>query len=76
MKKLLLTFILAVLTIGVFGQKQAYVIYNHKGKKVSYEKMKKTLVKKDIVLFGEYHNNPISHWLQYELTSTCRKPAS
>lgn len=24
--------------------------------------------KKDIVLFGEEHNNPISHWLQLELT--------
>lgn len=24
--------------------------------------------KKDIVLFGEFHNNPISHWLQLELT--------
>ncbi len=31
--------------------------------------MIKELVKKDIVLFGELHNNPISHWLQYETTS-------
>ena len=69
MKKLLLTFLITLLSTAAFGQKQAYVIYNHKGKKVSYEKMKKTLVKKDVVLFGEYHNNPISHWLQYELTS-------
>lgn len=35
--------------------------------------MKKTLEKKDIVLFGELHNNPISHWLQYELTSDLHK---
>ena len=35
--------------------------------------MKKTLLKKDIVLFGEHHNNPISHWLQYELTSDLNK---
>jgi uncharacterized iron-regulated protein len=26
--------------------------------------------KKDIVLFGEEHNNPISHWLQLELTKS------
>ncbi|RUA16198.1 MAG: iron-regulated protein, partial [Flavobacteriia bacterium] len=39
------------------------------GKKVSYEKMLKSLEKKDMVLFGELHNNPIAHWLQYELTS-------
>lgn len=31
--------------------------------------MLKTIKNKDIVLFGELHNNPISHWLQYEVTS-------
>jgi len=31
--------------------------------------MLKTLADKDIILFGELHNNPISHWLQYEVTS-------
>jgi uncharacterized iron-regulated protein len=63
--------VLCLLLIGsmAFSQKSPYVIYNAEGKKVSYEKMKKTLLKKDIVLFGEYHDNPISHWLQYELTS-------
>ncbi len=35
--------------------------------------MKKALEKKDIILFGEFHNNPISHWLQYELTSDLHK---
>lgn len=58
-----------VLTSSVFSQKKPYVIYNSKGKKVSYKKMKKLLQKMDIVLFGEHHNNPIAHWLQYELTS-------
>lgn len=48
-------------------QKQAYVMYNAKGKKISYHHMLKQLKSKDIVLFGEYHNNPISHWLQLEL---------
>lgn len=52
----------------LFAQKQGYVIYNAKGKKVSYEKMLKAVTEKDIVLFGELHNNPIAHWLQYELT--------
>ncbi|WP_418500774.1 ChaN family lipoprotein [Flagellimonas sp.] len=69
MKKLLFlsTFTL-YLTFG-YAQKAPYIIYNAKGKKVSYEKMVKSLEKKDMVLFGELHNNPISHWLQYELTS-------
>ncbi len=65
------TIILVLLFMAgtVFCQKPAYVIYNPKGKKVSYKKMIKNLVEKDIVLFGELHNNPISHWLQYEVTS-------
>jgi len=69
MKKLLilLTFTLCLLTVS--AQKEPYVIYNAKGKKVSYKKMLKTLEKKDMVLFGELHNNPIAHWLQYELTA-------
>ncbi|MGM0634590.1 MAG: ChaN family lipoprotein [Bacteroidota bacterium] len=50
-------------------QKDAYRIYNAKGKKVSYKKMLKHLSKTDIILFGEFHNNPISHWLQIELAN-------
>ena len=30
--------------------------------------MVKKLSKADVILFGEYHNNPISHWLQLEVT--------
>ena len=45
-------------------QKPAYVLYIAQGKKVSYKKMIKRLAKKDIVLFGEFHNNAISHWLE------------
>ncbi|HKK88640.1 MAG TPA: ChaN family lipoprotein [Saprospiraceae bacterium] len=52
-----------------FSQKLPYVIYNAKGKKVSYNKMLKVLEDKDILLFGELHNNPITHWLQYEVTA-------
>jgi uncharacterized iron-regulated protein len=49
-------------------QKPTYILYNAKGKKVGYTNMLKTLEKQDMVLFGEYHNNPISHWLQLTVT--------
>ncbi len=65
----LITLSLIFFTGLTFGQDRAFVIFNAKGKKVSYKKMIKTLEKKDVVLFGEIHNNPISHWLQLELTS-------
>ncbi len=35
--------------------------------------MLKSLEERDIVLFGELHDNPISHWLQYELTTDLDK---
>jgi uncharacterized iron-regulated protein len=52
------------------AQEKAFVIYNAQGKKVSYKKMMKSLIKSDISLFGELHNNPISHWLQLEVTKS------
>lgn len=51
------------------SQKPAYQLFRENGKKVKYEKMVDAAVEADVVLFGEIHNNPISHWLQLELTS-------
>lgn len=49
-------------------QKSPYTLFDAKGRKVSYAKMIKVLKDKDIVLFGEYHNNAIAHWLQLSVT--------
>lgn len=69
MKKIVSTaLMLCILSFSFAQKKTAYTIYNSKGKKVSYAKMLKTIAKNDILLFGEYHNNPISHWLQFELS--------
>ncbi|HMI79715.1 MAG TPA: ChaN family lipoprotein [Ferruginibacter sp.] len=65
MKRYVLAIVLLFMAVTIFAQqKPAYVLYNAKGKKVSYKKMIKQLAKKDIVLFGEFHNNAISHWLE------------
>lgn len=48
-------------------KKRAYSLFDAKGKPVSYEKMVRTAVRNDILLFGELHNNPVAHWLQLEL---------
>lgn len=53
--------------------KPAYLLYNSKGKKVSYKKMVKAVAQKDVVFFGELHNNPIAHWLQLELSKSLLK---
>jgi Haem-binding uptake, Tiki superfamily, ChaN len=55
-------------SLAVIAQKPAYKLFREDGKKVKYEKMAEVAAEADIVLFGEYHTNPISHWLQLELT--------
>ena len=69
----ILLFTLLFTTVSFSQEVKAYKIYNSKGKEVSYRKMIKKLNKKDIVLFGEFHNNPISHWLEYEVTVSLDK---
>ena len=63
--KNILTIILVFLGISVFGQElKPYQIYNSKGKKITFEKMINEIQKSDLVLFGEFHDNSIVHWLQ------------
>ncbi|MFO7827871.1 MAG: ChaN family lipoprotein [Bacteroidales bacterium] len=69
MKKI--TFILFLLAFGIYTiaqNKKAYQIFNPQGEKVNYEQLLQTANKSDIILFGELHNNPIAHWLQYEVS--------
>jgi uncharacterized iron-regulated protein len=69
MKNLLLTIIIfcVVVQASKAQDKPAYWLYDQKGKTVKYEKMVKDLAESDMVFFGEYHNNPIAHWLQLEM---------
>ncbi len=74
MKTVLIFLVSIVAMLPVLAQdKPAYVLYSAKGKKVTYKKMLEELQKQDVVLFGEFHNNPISHWLQLEVTTDCRQ---
>ena len=71
MKQLSIILILMCLfqTSQLFSQdKPAYVIYSSNGKKTTFEKLVESSENKELVLFGEFHDNPISHWLQLELT--------
>lgn len=69
MKKLFITLALFAGISKISAQdKAAYTMFNGKGKKVNYGQMVKAMQGADIVLFGEYHDNPIVHWLQFEST--------
>ena len=62
-------FLFLLLPLFSFSQnKLSYQIFDKNGHSTSYKKIIKNALKSDIVLFGEYHNNAISHWLELELT--------
>ena len=58
-----------LLTVTANSQdKSPYQLFDKKGKKTSYAKLLKSSENTEVVLFGEYHDNSIVHWLQLELT--------
>lgn len=67
MRKLIIFLLITTYSSIIYAQnKPAYKLYNANGHKVSYKRMLHKMKKADVVLFGELHNNPIVHWLQYE----------
>ena len=68
MKKILVILIAFVSFYGIAQDKQSYQLFDKKGKKTTYKKLIASSLMNDVVLFGEYHNNSVAHWLQLELT--------
>ena len=69
MKNIKILLILSIFAFTAFkSDKPVYFLFNKEGKAIKYTKIMKELKDADVVLFGELHNNPISHWLQLELT--------
>lgn len=52
---------------------KAFQFYDNKSNKINTEKLVKNLSDYDVVLFGEYHNNSIIHWLELKLTEELYK---
>lgn len=69
-----MTKILSILVLCFFflnsnaQNKPAYKIFSSDGTVIDYIDMKDSLLNSELILFGEMHNNPISHWLQLEVT--------
>ena len=60
---------LFILTFVTNAQdKPAYKIFTGEGKKADFHDMLKHALKADVIFFGELHDNPIAHWLEFELT--------
>ncbi len=48
--------------------KPAYRLFDREGSITAYSALLEQAAEVDVVLFGELHNNPIAHWLQYDLS--------
>ncbi len=70
MTKGTILFFISLLFLGnlSLAEKPAYRLFMANGEPVNYSQMLETALNRDIVMFGELHNNPIAHWMQIELT--------
>jgi uncharacterized iron-regulated protein len=66
--KILFLIILFFGQIAMAQNKMPYQFFDKNGKKTSYKKVLKTSGNTEVILFGEYHDNSVVHWLQLELT--------
>ena len=63
--KIFVLIILLISALPLFAQENlpAYKLFDKSGNEVSYNALINKAKDADIILFGESHNNPISHWL-------------
>ncbi len=64
----ILSLVALLLFLNFTFEKPAYKLFTQNGKETTYEQLIKDASQADIVLFGEVHNNPISHWLELQVT--------
>lgn len=48
--------------------KPSYLVYDQNGKKSSYKDILNSSQNSEVLLFGEYHDNSVAHWLELEIT--------
>ncbi|MBN2894065.1 MAG: ChaN family lipoprotein [Bacteroidales bacterium] len=69
--KIKLVLIALLITFGANAQNlSAYKIFDKSGNEVDYTTMINDLSDAEFVFFGELHNNPISHWLELNVTKS------
>jgi len=75
MKNIYLTIFLFIFSLNLsYSQnKSAYKLFDKDGNEAEYSELLSSALNSRIILFGELHNNPISHFLQIELTKDLYK---
>ncbi len=72
--KFKILYLLFFISLSSFAQDMpAYKIFNNKGEEVAYNIMLKSIENAEFVFFGELHDNPIAHWLEFNLAQDLYK---
>ncbi len=74
--KLFFAIIILIISCSMISDKAAYSLFDKSGNPSDYENLLNAAKSADIVLFGELHDNPVCHWLQFELTNDLFKVKS
>jgi len=67
MRSIFALFISSFFLFSNAQNKPLYLIYDQNGKKASYNDIINSSQKSDVLLFGEYHDNSVVHWLELEI---------
>lgn len=72
MKHFIATSLVLLIVISTTNaqKKPTFQLFSNDGKTADYDAMIQDLIVSDMVFFGEYHNNPISHWMQLEMSKS------
>ncbi|WP_417429631.1 ChaN family lipoprotein [Halpernia sp.] len=73
MKKYIILLIIFCFASLKAQELKAFQFYNQNGREIKTEKLIKKLADFDVVLFGEYHNNSMIHWLEFKIAEELYK---
>lgn len=73
MKTKIFALILFVVLVSMKNDKPAYNVFTKTGEPSNYNSIIKQAENADIIFFGELHNNPVSHWLELQITKDLYK---
>lgn len=67
-------FLCLLIYSGSYAQDlEAFRIFDAKGKPVSFHKMVSGISDNQVILFGEFHDNPIAHWIEMQVLMELNK---
>ncbi|MCH7398231.1 ChaN family lipoprotein [Belliella sp. DSM 107340] len=67
LKKITIYLCFTFLSISAYSQSKLYQIFTKDGQLIEEKAFYQTLNEKEIIFFGELHNNSVAHWLQLQI---------